>query len=82
MRAVLTAADLGDVEPLVPRLDRPDFVAVELPLLARDRVRHVGEPLAMVVADTPHAAEDGAERVVVDYAPRAGGELDRGRDRR
>ena len=69
VRAVLTASDLGDVAPLVPRLDRPDFVAVELPLLARDRVRHVGEPLAMVVADTPHAAEDGAERVVVDYEP-------------
>ncbi|HYM58903.1 MAG TPA: xanthine dehydrogenase family protein molybdopterin-binding subunit [Solirubrobacteraceae bacterium] len=69
VRAVLTASDLGDVVPLVPRLDRPDFVAVELPLLARDRVRHVGEPLAMVVADTPHAAEDGAERVVVDYEP-------------
>lgn len=69
VRAVLTASDLGDVAPLVPRLDRPDFIAVELPLLARDRVRHVGEPLAMVVADTPHAAEDGAERVVVDYEP-------------
>ena len=28
----------------IPRLDRPEFVAVEMPLLARDRVRHVGEP--------------------------------------
>jgi aerobic carbon-monoxide dehydrogenase large subunit len=69
VRHVLTAADLPDLEPLVPRLDRPEFVAVEMPLLARDRVRHAGEPVALVVADTPHAAEDGAERVAVEYEP-------------
>jgi carbon-monoxide dehydrogenase large subunit len=67
VRAVLTAGDLGDLVPLVPRLNRPEFVAVELPLLARDAVRHAGEPVAMVVAESPHAAEDGAERVRVDY---------------
>jgi carbon-monoxide dehydrogenase large subunit len=38
-----------------------------MPLLARDRVRHVGEPIALVIADSPHAAEDGAERVAVEY---------------
>ena len=32
-----------------------------------DRVRHVGEPVAMVVADTAAAAQDAAERVVVRY---------------
>jgi carbon-monoxide dehydrogenase large subunit len=67
VRHVVTADDLGDLEPLVPRLDRPEFVAVEMPLLARDRVRHSGEPVALVVAETPHAAEDGAERVAVAY---------------
>ena len=67
VRAVLTAADLEGVESFVPRLDRPEFVAVEMPLLARDRVRHAGEPIALVIADTPHAAEDGAERVAVEY---------------
>jgi len=66
VRAVITAADL-DTEPWVPRLDRPEFVAVEMPLLASDRVRHVGEPIALVIADDPHAAEDGAERVAVEY---------------
>src|SRR3954447_2661415 len=66
VRAVLTAADLGELAPLVPRLNRPEFVAVELPLLAVDAVRHVGEPVALVVADSPASAEDGAERVVVD----------------
>jgi aerobic carbon-monoxide dehydrogenase large subunit len=65
--AVLTARDLQDVNPFIPALRREDFVAVELPLLARDRVRHVGEPVALVVAATPHAAEDGAERVRVAY---------------
>src|SRR5207249_3457358 len=38
--------------------------------LATDRVRHVGEPLAMVVATTPAQARDGAEAVVVRYAAR------------
>ena len=67
VEAVLTAADLGGVEPFVPLLNRPEFVPIEVPLLAGDRVRHVGEPVAMVVGETPHAAEDGAERVRVDY---------------
>ncbi|HWT23039.1 MAG TPA: xanthine dehydrogenase family protein molybdopterin-binding subunit [Solirubrobacteraceae bacterium] len=67
VEAVLVAGDLGDVAPLIPALARDDFVPVEMPLLARDRVRHAGEPVAMVVATSPHAAEDGAERVRVDY---------------
>ena len=40
------------------------------PLLAVDRVRHVGDPIVVVVADTPYAAADAADRVVVDLAPR------------
>ncbi|PYN72716.1 MAG: carbon monoxide dehydrogenase [Candidatus Rokuibacteriota bacterium] len=38
--------------------------------LATDRVRHVGEPIAVVVAATAAAARDGAEAVVVRYAAR------------
>ncbi len=38
--------------------------------LATDRVRHVGEPVAMVVATTPAPAQDGAEAVAVQYATR------------
>jgi carbon-monoxide dehydrogenase large subunit len=37
--------------------------------LARDRVRHVGEPVAAVFAETLLQAMDGAESVVVDYEP-------------
>ena len=37
--------------------------------LARETVRHVGEPVAMVLAESRTAAEDLAEQVVVDYEP-------------
>src|SRR6266852_5996414 len=38
-------------------------------LLAEGRVRHVGEPVVVVAAESPQAATDGAEAVVVDYEP-------------
>lgn len=68
--AVLDAADLGPVAPLRAALVRPEFVATDMPVLASGRVRHVGEPLAVVVATSRYAAEDGAEAVVVEYEPR------------
>ena len=37
--------------------------------LARDRVRHVGDPVAFVVADTANQARDAAERIAVAYRP-------------
>ena len=40
------------------------------PLLAVDRVRHVGDPIAVVIADTPAAAADAIDRVQLDLAPR------------
>lgn len=64
--AVLTAGEL-DLPP------RPPSGNVEgpfsRPLLARDRARFVGEPLAVVLADTAGRAEDAAETVVVDAEP-------------
>ncbi len=44
------------------------FVAPHPPLPA-DCVRHVGEAVAMVIAETPAAARDGAEQVVVEWKP-------------
>src|SRR2546426_5418822 len=44
------------------------FVAPHPPIPA-DRVRFAGEVVAMVIADTPAAARDGAERVGVDWTP-------------
>lgn len=40
------------------------------PVLARDRARYVGEPIAVVIAETPAAAADAAELVTVEYAQR------------
>jgi carbon-monoxide dehydrogenase large subunit len=64
--ACFDASDLGNLG-LRTALERPDFVATEMPALARDRIRHVGEAIAVVVATSPYAAEDGAEAVVVEY---------------
>ena len=37
--------------------------------LAKDRVRYVGEPIALVIAETPEQACDAAEQINVDYVP-------------
>jgi carbon-monoxide dehydrogenase large subunit len=73
--AVYTAADLGDYwRPgplLVPPPPIPGLVfntATQVPL-ARDMVRHVGEPLAMVVAESRYVAEDALEDVAVEIDP-------------
>jgi len=65
-QAAFTAADLGH-PALLAVLERPEFVPTEFPLLAGGQVRHVGEPVAVVVADDPYLAEDAAELVDVDY---------------
>src|SRR5262249_19817655 len=39
------------------------------PALVGDRVRHIGETVAMAIGETAAAAQDGAEAVEVDYAP-------------
>src|SRR5262245_4332432 len=39
------------------------------PALARDRVRHVGDPVALVVATSPEAAADAADLAAVEYVP-------------
>ena len=66
---LVTAADLDDAQPIAPVLNRPDYVTVEMPILARDVVRFTGEPIAMVLAATPAEAEDAAELVSVEIEP-------------
>ncbi len=39
------------------------------PILALEKVRHIGEPVAVVVAKDPHIAEEAAELIVADYDP-------------
>jgi carbon-monoxide dehydrogenase large subunit len=65
--AVLTAADL-DLAPARPRLP---WISGDMarPWLATDRVRFVGEPVAVVVSETAVQGEDAAELVIVDYDP-------------
>jgi carbon-monoxide dehydrogenase large subunit len=66
--AVYTAKDL-DLGDITAVLDRPlsEFVPTAMPVLARDRVRFVGEPIAIVLAEDAYAAEDGIEAVEVTY---------------
>lgn len=45
------------------------FQPAAMPILAYDKVRYVGEPVAMVVAADPYLAEDAAELIEVDYDP-------------
>src|SRR5579872_1388997 len=70
--AVFTGADLTDVLPIpggigFPRPDGGSAPKTARSLLATDRVRFVGEPVAVVIAETNGAAKDAAEAVVVDY---------------
>ena len=63
---VFTAADLA-----LPDLSPTPVVNQRMarPILARDAVRFVGEPVAAVVAETAAAATDAAEHVAVDIEP-------------
>ncbi|MDR5683781.1 MAG: xanthine dehydrogenase family protein molybdopterin-binding subunit [Armatimonadota bacterium] len=66
---VWTYEDLEGVHPIAPRLDADGFTPTAQWPLAADRVRYVGEPVAVVVAADRYEAEDLAERVEVDYDP-------------
>jgi aerobic carbon-monoxide dehydrogenase large subunit len=65
-------AGFGDVPCIVP-LENQDGTQrgdTPRPMLAQGRVRHVGDPVALVVAETLEQAKDAAELIEVDYAPR------------
>src|SRR5436309_15594756 len=72
--AVLTGEDLrrrglGTLMPQVRRRRRngaPAFVCPQ-PLLARDRVRYVGDPVAFIVAETLDQSKDAAELIDIEY---------------
>ena len=74
--AVLTGADvaadgLGNMPCLVPvtNIDRTSRGETPRPILASTHVRHVGDPVAVVVAETLAQARDAAELVEIDYEP-------------
>ena len=73
--AVLTAADMegiGNISQHPPLAGRggQKLIIPHRPALAGETVRHVGEAVAVVVAETLTAAQDGAEAVIVDYEER------------
>jgi len=76
----IDAAEARDVEGVVDVLTAGDLAIAPQPLfialppeLSRlpltDKARYVGDPIAAVVAESPGAAADGADLVVVDYEP-------------
>jgi len=71
VHAVITAADIGDEIPMIPLRQEPlpALRRFEQPVIARGKVRYVGEPVAVVLADSPALAEDAADAVAVDIEP-------------
>ncbi|HEY4921983.1 MAG TPA: xanthine dehydrogenase family protein molybdopterin-binding subunit [Xanthobacteraceae bacterium] len=69
--AVITARDMGERPPIIPmRLQPlPDFKPFEQPVIAADKVRYVGEPIAVVLADSAALGEDALEAIAVDIEP-------------
>ena len=64
------AADgLGAIPPVAvfPGRDGKPMFSAAMPVLAADRIRYVGEPVAIVVAETLAQAQDAAEAVRIDY---------------
>jgi carbon-monoxide dehydrogenase large subunit len=77
VRGVFTAADIakssGGAMPTIPLrlIPLPQMVPFEQPVIAQHKVRYVGEPLAVVVADSAALAEDAIDAITVDIEPLA-----------
>ena len=72
MIGVLTAKDMEGVgnlgrHPPVPEAGGKNLILPHRPSLAGERVMHIGEPVAMVVAESFAAAQDAGEFVAVEY---------------
>ena len=66
----VAAEDIGPLPCMVPitNIDGSDRTDTYRPILAQERVRHVGQPVAAVIAETLHQARDAAELIEVDYS--------------
>jgi carbon-monoxide dehydrogenase large subunit len=68
--AVLTVREAPELGASVPALIKEaQWPAYVHPVMAGERVRHVGEAVAVLVADDPYRAADAVEAVVVEYEP-------------
>lgn len=71
---VLTGADLAGLKSLrthvkVKMAEGVRPVDSSIPLLCTDQVRHVGDAIAFIVADSPRIARDASEMIEVEYEP-------------
>jgi len=68
---ILTGKDLGNKVPTIPlRLQPlPQLEPFHQPVLADKKVRYVGEPIAVVIAESPAIAEDALEHISLDIEP-------------
>src|ERR1700756_287793 len=67
VHAVITAGEIGTVPKIPLRLQAsPATEPFCQPVIARDRARYVGEPIAVVLADSAALAENGVETIVLD----------------
>ena len=71
VRAVVTGADMGKVRRPIPlRLIPLEAMRpFEQPVIAWEKVRYVGEPIAVVLADSAALAEDALDRIALDIEP-------------
>jgi carbon-monoxide dehydrogenase large subunit len=65
--AAWSFADVSEIPPIDFRLTRLEqLAAYRQTILAKDKVRYVGDPVAVVFAEDPYLAEDAAEHVEVE----------------
>jgi carbon-monoxide dehydrogenase large subunit len=65
---VLTGGDIAELlDPIQPDLPLPGYNVVYRDIVCRDRVRYVGDIVAVVLAETPYLVEDAIELIDVQY---------------
>jgi carbon-monoxide dehydrogenase large subunit len=71
VHTVITAAEIGAAIPTIPlRQDSsPAFQPFEQPVIAHEKIRYVGEPIAVVLAESAAAAEDALDAITVIIDP-------------
>ncbi len=69
--AVITAADISSPIPTIHMRQEaiPDLTRFQEPVIAEKKVRYVGQPVALVVAESPALAEDAADRIGLEIEP-------------
>src|SRR5262249_26341114 len=67
VRGIYVASDLAGLGPMPCMAAVTPLVVPPRPALANGRARHVGDPVAFIVADSAEMASEAAERIRVDY---------------